>query len=644
MTSIWIDPTVSTSFFFFFTAAVLLLLFAHIQRSMRWALLFPKGYLARRFDLLLGLALGYAVNAIIPLRFGEIVRILFVSQRYNVRFSYVSATVAAEWASDLVAIGLISILLVGFGFKYSFLPILGYALLPAAFVIAVAILVRSVQAFRKSLWISASIFNDRIRLAIIDFFWSLGELIAGGAVVSLRFLSMTVVMWASYFTAYIFFGHAAGQDPTETIGAFLTAPWRSVMATAPYISGPSVGIWSFAFVTIPVLGIVAYGIAWHGSSLIRSIARWRRGTSAAAHVSRSARDRFKMQNEYEHFLGALFSGNNQVVTGFGLRAIDDGLVHRIYNGGSEAVTALVEVDDRLLIRKFAVGAAAAKLRVQANWLRAHQNAEFGLCKVVGERADVEFYRYDMPLVAPSADFYDVIHTSPIDESGRLLSDMTGRISSFHERNRGEDASPEIVSSYLTNKVIKNAAAVLDFARTIIPSNEYRINDRPYDLVSWSCLSNPGWLSAQINDRSTTTIHGDLTIENIIVSPGYETGWYFIDPNPENIFDSPLIDWAKLMQSLHLGYESLNRSQSCTLSDDVIRLALTRSHAYSELHSRLEQEIANRYGQEGLREVYFHELINYLRLTPYKIRQSSLKGLTFFACTSILLARYLERAP
>ena len=43
----------------------------------------------------------------------------------------------------------------------------------------------------------------------------------------------------------------------------------------------------------------------------------------------------------------------------------------------------------------------------------------------------------------------------------------------------------------------------------------------------------------------------------------------------------------------------------------------------------------------MREIAFHELVNYLRLTPYKIRHDPHKALTFFACVSILLRRYLK---
>jgi hypothetical protein len=98
----------------------------------------------------------------------------------------------------------------------------------------------------------------------------------------------------------------------------------------------------------------------------------------------------------------------------------------------------------------------------------------------------------------------------------------------------------------------------------------------------------------------------------------------------------------MMQSLHLGYETLNRGISCSLDGDAIQLAAARSHAYAELHETLEMEIRARLGEDGLREVYFHEMVNYLRLTTYKIRQSHNRGLGFFACTSLLLRRYRER--
>jgi hypothetical protein len=104
----------------------------------------------------------------------------------------------------------------------------------------------------------------------------------------------------------------------------------------------------------------------------------------------------------------------------------------------------------------------------------------------------------------------------------------------------------------------------------------------------------------------------------------------------------LIDWAKMMQSLNLGYEGLNRAAPVTIADNAIRLTVAKSHAYQILHDLFLDVMVKKFGAEALREIYFHELVNYMRLTPYKIRQNPEKGMTFFACSSILLAQYIER--
>jgi hypothetical protein len=302
----------------------------------------------------------------------------------------------------------------------------------------------------------------------------------------------------------------------------------------------------------------------------------------------------------------------------------------------------VETDQRLLIRKFAVGPAAAKLKIQADWIRRHAAPDLPLVALIGDRNGGAAYSYDMPLVTPANDFYDVIHSSSAERNRARLLQVVERADNFHGRTRSGTASDEIVRRYLDEKVSRNAAGIVDFARRRIGGDAFAINDMDCDLAEWSCLADPEWLGAQIRHREVATIHGDLTIENVIIAPDHPHGLYIIDPNPENIFDSPLIDWAKLMQSLHLGYETLNRGISCGLSGNSISLAAARSQAYAELHDTLEGEIRARFCEDRLREIYFHELVNYLRLTTYKIRQCPQRGLGFFACTALLLKRYRER--
>jgi hypothetical protein len=627
-------------------AASGVMLAAHFARATRWALLLPTRPM-RRFSLLLGLSLGYLVNMIVPLRVGEVVRAWFVSEREQIRLAYVGATVVAERLTDLLVVGVIGLVISIYndglgdfaGTAFVFLMLFAAG-------VACALLVRNSRRARLYLWTAASIFNERVRFGILDLFWSYSELVVAGKVLSWRYATGTVVMWALYILSYRLFGSALGGSTNETVHILLGWPLLS-LGEAVASGGPFRDqVLLLVFTGLPVLGVVIYGVSHQRSSLLRLLsARFHYGGVPSSRFPTHTRERFKNEAEYQYFLTSLFSGDDHAVTGFGLRAVEDGIVHKLFNGGSDAVTSLVGIDGRLLIRKFALGPAGAKLKVQADWLATQGTRELPLVDIVGTRAGAGFYRYDMPLVVPATDLYDVVHTQSAAQSEALFADIIRRVATFHECTANEHpAAADTVEGYLATKAAKNAADILSFVETMLPTSTYEINGTAHDLADWDRLLDPDWLAGQIRHRGTCVIHGDLTIENIIVAPTRTPGWYIIDPNPENIFDTPMIDWAKLMQSLHLGYEGLNRGVVCSMADNTISLSLTRSHVYSALHAELERFVDEGWGADGLREVYFHELVNYLRLTPYKIRQDALRGLTFFTCTSILLRRYIERWP
>jgi hypothetical protein len=450
-------------------------------------------------------------------------------------------------------------------------------------------------------------------------------------------------MWLTYFGSYFVLGLATGETFNDTLISQLGNPLLSLIARANYS-----GLWSsnlplIMYSTLPIIAVIIYGFMRQWSVIIRDISKHLRyGSSLDPQFQLLGRTKFSGDNEYKYFLANHFNGDDQLLSSFGLFAMEDCIMQRQFSGGSDAITALVEVDHKLLIRKFAVGLASERLQSQANWLKLHQDDNLPVVQLLGERQGASFYRYDMPLVMLSNDFYDVIHTSPIERCKSLLNLVIDHITTFHRNNKTDDAPKGVVDAYLIEKAVKNASTILGFTHELLSGQEYQINGKTYHLSDWDCLKDINWLTTQVHQLGTSIIHGDLTIENIIVTPEQKAGFYIIDPNPDNIFNTPLIDLAKLMQSLHLGYESLNRGGNfCSITEDAIELILTRSDAYSGLHTHFEQLIIQQYSIDTLKEVYFHELINYLRLTPYKIRKDPQKGLTFFACTSILLARYLE---
>jgi len=492
------------------------------------------------------------------------------------------------------------------------------------------------------LWRAAGLFNSRIRIGLADLSWSAGEILAAESVAGWRFTTTTIAMWSLYAAAYGAFAQASGASFGTVFEAMLQHPLNSLALGLSGVAarGGAIGMYIFAIAPV-VLILLLHRLAQNPgiSRAVRPLLDLGK-SGRSSHVARS--DRFRGEDGYVDFLDALFSNSRRAVSGFGMRAVDDCVVHHFFRGGSEALTALVETESGLLIRKFALGDAAERLRIQADWLRRHASDDFPLAQVIGDQHSSAAFQYDMPLVAGAIGFSDAIHADPAAINRARLMHVLDRVDSLHSGSAQGRAADASVDRYIDEKIVANAEGIAAFARREIGGSEYALNGAAFDLEEWRVLSDRQWLGAQMRRRDAATIHGDLTIENIVVSPGHPHGLYIIDPNPENRFDSPLIDWAKMMQSLHLGYEGLNRTAACAVEGGALRLPLARSEAYAALHATLENEIEARFDENAVREVYFHELVNYLRLTPYKIGQSVERGLAFFACSSLLLRRYRER--
>ncbi|QHI96771.1 phosphotransferase [Xylophilus rhododendri] len=630
------------TFVLYLLCAAAVLFLAHVVRAARWGILFPPKLIKRRFPLLLGLALGYVANAVVPWRLGELLRAWYASRKTSVRFAYVAATVVAERMSDLAVVAVLTGLLqlTGRAQGLPLVPVMAVVAFLAVLLFSLA--VQRSERTRQRIWRLASIFNDRLRFKAVDFSWSLSELVVGGALLRARYLFSTVLMWALYLLSYYLFSQADATPFDRIFTSMLGTPLRPTMAELA--SGQVMHTAALAaFAGLPIVGVLAYGLLRQWPVVLNLMWKRRRlGLYNERTVSGGARKRFKADAEYDYFLASLFSGNNKAASRFGMQALDDGTVQKLYGGGSDAITALVEVQGQLLIRKFASGDAGAKLQQQQEWLVRHRVDDFPLVQVLGGHARPHAYYYDMPLVVPANDFFDFIHSNPTESSRVILGEVLERMSGLHQRNLLAQTPRETIAKYLRDKAIQNTAKILEFARSVLPEDDYQVNGQACSLKDWELLLDADWLSRQIQLEASTIVHGDLTIENIIVAPQVAQGWYIIDPNPDNVFNSPLIDWGKMLQSLHLGYEGMNRNYHCTLDGSSIRMAFTRSQAYTQLHQFVDGLLLERFGERGLREAYFHELVHYLRLVPYKIRQNRHKGLAFFACASVLLNEYRER--
>lgn len=619
------------------------LVLGHLIRVGRWALLMHQVDQPSPFIGFLALSLGYVINALLPLRLGEIVRAFYYASRTRTDVAYILATVIIERAFDLLVVWVIMLVLVlqqpTFGASFWLLTLATAG--AAAGIFAVAALVPRSAAFRRCVWQGAAIFNPKIGLVVLDTAWSLGEVMHEVSANRVRLALQTVSMWIAYLASYALLARAIGMAFPEVFLIILGAPLTPAVVTVISRGGTGATAGLLFYTLAPFVLVVAYSAAKRrfGVSLQGAVA-WISNPLLYVRSSTHSRRRFAAAELYGGFLVRRFSGSADLLSDFERHAIDDAIVQRMFRGGSDALTAMVQVGNELRIRKYALGSAAAKLEAQCRWLEEH-SSDLPLVRVTSQARGNTRFQYDMEYSRTSHDLFDTIHTYDTATSWPILLDLMNSVADLHERTRQEPAGASLVERYAAEKVSGNLATIRAAFPLFFEEDQVLVNGIDINLKLLDRIARPDFLVSRLRRRGMATIHGDLTIENVLTDPSRPAGWFLIDPNIGNIFETPLLDYAKLLQSLHLGYESLNRDIACSYVEGALTFPIARSAQYAVLHDQATEWMRDQFGEEGYREARLHEIVHYFRLIPYKFRKGAEAGLVFLGCLSILVQRYFD---
>ena len=104
----------------------------------------------------------------------------------------------------------------------------------------------------------------------------------------------------------------------------------------------------------------------------------------------------------------------------------------------------------------------------------------------------------------------------------------------------------------------------------------------------------------------------------------------IDPNTNNIHNAYALDYAKLLQSLHGNYELLMAVQDVEVHNNNINYLFVQSDTYSFIYEQYDKYLKENFTLEEVKSIYWHEVIHWLRLLPYKIKKNPQKAVVFYA--------------
>ena len=305
-----------------------------------------------------------------------------------------------------------------------------------------------------------------------------------------------------------------------------------------------------------------------------------------------------------------------------------------YSAGSNATTLLAIKDDRTIFRKYVVGADAGKLHDQVEWIQGFSSV-LPLPEILFEKKEEGMTLYDMPAITGAAGFFEFIHTNPVEKSFKIIRHVFDDLdNNLYSREEGT-ADPDIIEKYIEKKILKNIKLIEENHRfaDLIRYEEVVVNGKTVKgFPSLKKAMSKEKLKEIFSSDRVSPIHGDVTVENIIVTPGADKGrgYYLIDPNTGNILDSRFIDYAKLLQSLHGGYEFLMRTERCSISGNEIKFMAGASRSYRDLYKEYSSMLKERFSESELKSIYYHEIANWLRLMPYKLEHDEAKAPVFLA--------------
>jgi hypothetical protein len=306
---------------------------------------------------------------------------------------------------------------------------------------------------------------------------------------------------------------------------------------------------------------------------------------------------------------------------------------RDFSTGSNATVMLCLNQSATFYRKLALGRDGDKLYEQLQWLRRHEHI-LPLPVVIHEQYNAGCCIYDMEYHAGAVTLFDFIHSNSKEGSWRILESaielLRGNLHAVNPR----PADKELTSQYIQDKIYGNISKI-ESARELKALLEYDallINGKSYrnlkHLKQW--LEKP-FLLRVFADDVFSDIHGDFTMENLVYfGRNRDCPFYYIDPNTGNLHDSPALDYAKLLQSLHGDYEFLVYTDKVSVRRNEIQFIAAGSKRYADLYAKYHEYLERHFSRNQLRSIYFHEIVHWLRLMPYKIEKDGQRAILFFA--------------
>lgn len=614
--------------------AISLICIAHIVRTLRWELFVKTYEKPNTKNLLQSLSIGYFINSFIPFKAGDLVRAWISGRKMKNGRGFALATVIVDRYLDILVVGILFAIFSAFNLDSA--DSVWFYMFLAVGVLAVTLLVYILRGYvKKILKNIAGIFNARIEIRLLRFFWSLIWSFKDifKKISKTRLLLETLGMWILYLTSYYCFAAFLSHQGSNM-------NWLDVFYML--FTKNSIHVGSLGAITV-TQGMLNTQMIWTGIYLFAPIVilfvislclKSKNDGSVDSEESYLNLIPQLDEDERRNFLETYFSNERREYIESYLKINQNILIIRDYSAGSNATTMLCMNNGKNFFRKYAFGADGDKLYQQIEWLQRFKDI-IPLPDIMQYQKQDNFCYYDMPYDSQAVGLFDYAHSMPKENAWKFIKKATECLENSLYKVNQRPADKATIDEYIKSKVNKNLDKIMNakYLKRLMEYDEIIINGRSFHNLPYYLpyLSEEHLYDIFKND-TYSEIHGDLTIENIICTRNAdgEDDFYIIDPNTGNVHDSSNLDYGKLLQSIHGGYEFLMATKNVSIERNRINFVFTKSEAYTYLYDMLDKYMREHFAKERVKSIYYHEIIHWLRLMPYKIEKNGKRVLLFYA--------------
>lgn len=614
--------------------AIVLVCLAHFIRTLRWEFFVKTYEKPNTKNLLQSLSIGYFINSFIPFKAGDLVRAWISGRKMKNGRGFALATVIVDRYLDILVVGILFAIFSAFNLDSA--DSVWFYMFLAVGVLAVTLLVYILRGYVKRILKNiAGIFNARIEIRLLRFFWSLIWSFKDifKKISKTQLLLETLGMWILYLTSYYCFAAFLSHQGSNM-------NWLDVFYML--FTKNSIHVGSLGAITV-TQGMLNTQMIWTGIYLFAPIVilfvislclKSKNDGSVDSEESYLNLIPQLDEDERRNFLETYFSNERREYIESYLKINQNILIIRDYSAGSNATTMLCMNNGKNFFRKYAFGADGDKLYQQIEWLQRFKDI-IPLPDIMQYQKQDNFCYYDMPYDSQAVGLFDYAHSMPKENAWKFIKKATECLENSLYKVNQRPADKATIDEYIKSKVNKNLDKIMNakYLKRLMEYDKIIINGRSFHNLPYYLpyLSEEHLYDIFKND-TYSEIHGDLTIENIICTRNAdgEDDFYIIDPNTGNIHDSSNLDYGKLLQSIHGGYEFLMATKNVSIEKNRINFVFTKSEAYTYLYDMLDKYMRENFEEERVKSIYYHEIIHWLRLMPYKIEKNGKMVLLFYA--------------